>query len=180
MPLGPIAPTVAELGVYLMSAPTCNFCWGQAVIPHISLPKLYEIEQEVIQATAFANICRPRTNHLKGIIADSSFNNAGSKTAIDDPALPLTSVDWCLVDAEGHGMDDVPAVKAQKLVNASIQHLCGIDTVKYNGAMGHKFYVNNLAQLIAQEMENPLVRPHLHFYPEYLTGAVKTQTEVNA
>ncbi|KAF8486509.1 hypothetical protein JB92DRAFT_3085578 [Gautieria morchelliformis] len=64
-----------------------------------------------------------------------------------------------------NGMDDVPSVKAQKLVNASIQHLCGIDTVKYNGATGHKFYVNNLAQLIAQ-MANPRVQPHLHFYPE--------------
>ncbi|KAJ7753154.1 hypothetical protein B0H14DRAFT_3096750 [Mycena olivaceomarginata] len=36
----------------------------------------------------------------------------------------------------------------------------------YEGALGHKYYVNSLAQIIAQEMTNPKVRPHLHFYPE--------------
>ncbi|KAJ7894700.1 hypothetical protein B0H14DRAFT_2312967, partial [Mycena olivaceomarginata] len=40
----------------------------------------------------------------------------------------------------------------------------GIESIPYDGALGHKYYVNSLAQIIAQA--NPKVRPHLHFLPE--------------
>ncbi|KAF8192221.1 hypothetical protein K438DRAFT_1762221 [Mycena galopus ATCC 62051] len=48
-----------------------------------------------------------------------------------------------------NNVDDVPSVN-----------------IPYDGALGHKYYVNSLAQIIAQEMSNSKVRPHLHFYPE--------------
>ncbi|KAF9494386.1 hypothetical protein BDN71DRAFT_1563932 [Pleurotus eryngii] len=63
-------------------------------------------------------------------------------------------------------VDDVPSVKTMQSMNAMLQKLCGIDTMPYKGALGHKYYVNNLSQIIAQEMANPRVRPHLAFYPE--------------
>ncbi|KAF9493187.1 hypothetical protein BDN71DRAFT_1591205 [Pleurotus eryngii] len=63
-------------------------------------------------------------------------------------------------------VDDVPSVKTMQSMNAMLQKLCGIDTIPYKGALGHKYYVNNLSQIIAQEMANPRVRPHLSFYPE--------------
>lgn len=81
-------------------------------------------------------------------------------------------------------VDDVPSVKTMQSMNAMLQKLCGIDTIPYKGALGHKYYVNNLSQIIAQvrqfpseactehstkptqEMANPRVRPHLAFYPE--------------
>ncbi|KAJ7435966.1 hypothetical protein B0H11DRAFT_2256623 [Mycena galericulata] len=63
-------------------------------------------------------------------------------------------------------VDDVPSVKSMQELNAILQSLCGIESIAYNGALGHKYYVNNLAQIIAQEMSNPKVRPHLSFYPE--------------
>ncbi|KAJ7844241.1 hypothetical protein B0H14DRAFT_2585305 [Mycena olivaceomarginata] len=63
-------------------------------------------------------------------------------------------------------VDDVPSVKAMQGLNAALQKMCGIDTIAYNGALGHKYYVNSLPQIIAQEMANPNVRPHLSFYPE--------------
>ncbi|KAJ7886066.1 hypothetical protein B0H13DRAFT_2535282 [Mycena leptocephala] len=63
-------------------------------------------------------------------------------------------------------VDDVPSVKAMQHLNAALQKMCGIDSIAYNGALGHKYYVNSLPQIIAQEMANPNVRPHLSFYPE--------------
>ncbi|KAJ7633334.1 hypothetical protein DFH06DRAFT_1004418 [Mycena polygramma] len=65
-----------------------------------------------------------------------------------------------------NNVDDVPSVKSMQELNAMIQTLCGIESIPYNGALGHKYYVNSLAQIISQEMLNPKVRPHLDFYPE--------------
>ncbi|KAJ7157732.1 hypothetical protein C8R46DRAFT_1355172 [Mycena filopes] len=65
-----------------------------------------------------------------------------------------------------NNVDDVPSVKSMQTINLALQKICGIDSIAYDGALGHKYYVNNLAQIIAQEMANPKVRPHLHFYPE--------------
>ncbi|KAJ7710741.1 hypothetical protein B0H17DRAFT_914765 [Mycena rosella] len=65
-----------------------------------------------------------------------------------------------------NNVDDVPSVKSMQELNARLQKLCGIQSMSYDGAPGHKYYVNSLAQIIAQEMSNPKVRPHLEFYPE--------------
>ncbi|KAJ7634017.1 hypothetical protein B0H17DRAFT_1164135 [Mycena rosella] len=65
-----------------------------------------------------------------------------------------------------NNVDDVPSVKSMQELNARLQKLCGIQSMSYDGALGHKYYVNSLAQIIAQEMSNPKVRPHLEFYPE--------------
>lgn len=90
---------------------------------------------------------------------------------------------WLLKE---NGVNDVPSVKTMQSLNDALQKLCGIDTLAYDGALGHKYFVNDLAQLIAQvrhilvnrignvpvltelvqEMANPKVRPHLKFYPE--------------
>ncbi|KAJ7751599.1 hypothetical protein B0H16DRAFT_1839904 [Mycena metata] len=63
-------------------------------------------------------------------------------------------------------VDDVPSVKSMQTINLALQKICGIESIPYDGALGHRYYVNSLAQIIAQEMANPKVRPHLHFYPE--------------
>lgn len=47
-------------------------------------------------------------------------------------------------------VDDVPSVKSLQAVNTMLQELCGIESIRYDGALGHKCYVNNLAQIIAQ------------------------------
>ncbi|KAK6984177.1 hypothetical protein R3P38DRAFT_3333013 [Favolaschia claudopus] len=65
-----------------------------------------------------------------------------------------------------NNVDDVPSVKAMQELNVMLQTICGIESIPYNGALRHKYYVNGLAQIIAQEMSNPKVRPHLQFYPE--------------
>ncbi|KAI0723525.1 hypothetical protein C8Q76DRAFT_614464 [Earliella scabrosa] len=71
-----------------------------------------------------------------------------------------------------NGMEDVPSVRSMLGLNAALQRACGIDSVPYKGALGHTYYVNSLPQILAQEMANPRVRPHLHFYPEDTRGQV--------
>ncbi|KAG2126564.1 uncharacterized protein EDB93DRAFT_1243814 [Suillus bovinus] len=65
-----------------------------------------------------------------------------------------------------NNMDDVPSVKSVKLIKDTIQRLCGIHPIPYDGALGHRYYVNSLPDIIQQEMMNPRVRPLLHFYPK--------------
>lgn len=47
-------------------------------------------------------------------------------------------------------VDDVPSVKSMQSLNAMLQSMCGIDSIKYKGAFGHTYYVNSLPQIIAQ------------------------------
>ncbi|KAJ7929641.1 hypothetical protein B0H13DRAFT_2228460 [Mycena leptocephala] len=54
-----------------------------------------------------------------------------------------------------NNVDDVPSIKQMQKINLALQKVCGIETIPYNGALGHKYFVNNLAQIIAQEMANP-------------------------
>ncbi|KAL0566487.1 hypothetical protein V5O48_015525 [Marasmius crinis-equi] len=62
--------------------------------------------------------------------------------------------------------DGVPSLKSTKESHRNLQELYGIQTFKYKGSFGHIYYVNSLADILAQEMCNPKVRPKLHFYPE--------------
>jgi hypothetical protein len=83
-----------------------------------------------------------------------------------------------------NNVDHVPGVDAMKDLNKALQCVCGIDMVGYDGILGHRYYVNNLAQILAQVRHFPspcliltheipgTVKPagsscpHLHFYPE--------------
>lgn len=50
-------------------------------------------------------------------------------------------------------VDDVPSVKSMQSLNAALQKMCGIDSIKYKGALGHNYYVNSLGQILAQVSE---------------------------
>ncbi|KAK1231629.1 hypothetical protein PQX77_005252 [Marasmius sp. AFHP31] len=65
-----------------------------------------------------------------------------------------------------NGVNNVPSTKSIKELNANLQKLFGIQTYQYKGAFGHTYFVNSLADIIAQEMANPKVRSNLSFYPE--------------
>lgn len=49
-----------------------------------------------------------------------------------------------------NNVDDVPSVKSVKRIEDTIQRLCGIRSIPYDGALGHRYYVNSLADLIQQ------------------------------
>ncbi|KAF9059623.1 hypothetical protein BDP27DRAFT_1238327, partial [Rhodocollybia butyracea] len=68
-----------------------------------------------------------------------------------------------------NGVEDTTSVKTMKELDAKLQKLYGIQSLRYKGAFGHVYYVNSIADIVAQEMSNPQVRPHLLFYPEDVT-----------
>jgi hypothetical protein len=49
-----------------------------------------------------------------------------------------------------NGMQDVPSVKTMQALNKSLHSICGIRTIEYNGALGHRYYMNSLADIVAQ------------------------------
>jgi len=55
-------------------------------------------------------------------------------------------------------VDYVPGLDTMKALNKSIQNLCGIETVGYEGILGHRYFVNNISQILAQ------VRSYSHPY----------------
>ncbi|KIJ60407.1 hypothetical protein HYDPIDRAFT_177473 [Hydnomerulius pinastri MD-312] len=65
-----------------------------------------------------------------------------------------------------NGISDVPSVKTLKNLEDGLQKICGIKTLSYEGALGHKYFMNSFADIVRQEMANPRVRHGLHFYPE--------------
>ena len=58
-------------------------------------------------------------------------------------------------------VDDVPSVKSMQTLNAMLQKMCGVDSIKYKGALRHSYYVNSLSQIIAQ-VRSPLSLSFLH------------------
>ncbi|KAI0259241.1 hypothetical protein BC834DRAFT_833886, partial [Gloeopeniophorella convolvens] len=75
----------------------------------------------------------------------------------------IDTIVWLLKE---NGASQVPSAKTIRDHNTALHNMCGIRTIQYDGALGHKFFVNSLADMISQEMANPRVRPYLRFYPE--------------
>ncbi|KAF8150578.1 hypothetical protein B0H34DRAFT_801520 [Crassisporium funariophilum] len=64
------------------------------------------------------------------------------------------------------GLSNLPSDRVMDDIDRALQDVCGIESLRYKGALGHIYYTNDLAGLLAQEMANPDVRKHLRFYPE--------------
>ncbi|KAJ6576824.1 hypothetical protein B0H10DRAFT_1963322 [Mycena sp. CBHHK59/15] len=80
------------------------------------------------------------------------------------------------------GLSDLPSDRVMDDIDKYLQKMCGVQSIRYSGKLGHVYYVNDLAAIIAQvlssflrpsgstnsmqEMSNPTVREHLHFLPE--------------
>ncbi|TEB26579.1 hypothetical protein FA13DRAFT_1888971, partial [Coprinellus micaceus] len=59
-----------------------------------------------------------------------------------------------------------PSRRSMKRVEKLLQKLCGIQTLRYKGALGNVYYTNDICAMIAEEFANPLVRKHLSDLPE--------------
>ncbi|KAF8148334.1 hypothetical protein K438DRAFT_1625608, partial [Mycena galopus ATCC 62051] len=64
------------------------------------------------------------------------------------------------------GLTDLPSDRVMDDIDKALQKMCGIQSIRYMGKLGHIYYVNDLAAIIAQEMANPMTRKNLHFFPE--------------
>ncbi|KAJ3875201.1 hypothetical protein F5051DRAFT_462159 [Lentinula edodes] len=64
------------------------------------------------------------------------------------------------------GVPNLPSDRTMDDIDKELQKICGIQTHRYEGKLGHVYYVNDLAGIIAQEFSNVHVRAHLNFLPE--------------
>lgn len=49
-----------------------------------------------------------------------------------------------------HNISGCPSVKQMTRFCNDIQKIYGVETIKYDGPLGHRYYVNNLAQMLSQ------------------------------
>ncbi|KAI6013512.1 hypothetical protein EDC04DRAFT_2870834 [Pisolithus marmoratus] len=68
------------------------------------------------------------------------------------------------------GVDSIPSTRVLKDLDNSLQSQYGIPSIRYQGSLGHVYYVNHLPSLIAQEMANPHIHMHIRHYPEDAGG----------
>ncbi|KIO12358.1 hypothetical protein M404DRAFT_958381, partial [Pisolithus tinctorius Marx 270] len=68
------------------------------------------------------------------------------------------------------GMDHIPSIRNLKDLDSTLQMKYGVPSLCYQGLLGHVYYVNHLPSIIAQEMGNLRVCPHIHHYPEDMGG----------
>ncbi|KAJ6607826.1 hypothetical protein B0H10DRAFT_2166716 [Mycena sp. CBHHK59/15] len=88
----------------------------------------------------------------------------------------LRHVPWCSFSRKQNaaihwamlalGLKDLPSDRVMDDIDKSLQKMCGVQSIRYSGKLGHVYYVNDLAAIIAQEMANTSVRKNLHFIPE--------------
>ncbi|KAJ6592424.1 hypothetical protein B0H19DRAFT_1204789 [Mycena capillaripes] len=64
------------------------------------------------------------------------------------------------------GAPDVPSLKGFRKMQQMLQSTCGNEPVKITSQFGNVFYMNDICETLACDMANPLVAPHMHFYPE--------------
>ena len=49
-----------------------------------------------------------------------------------------------------NNVNDDPSTKSLKTLNKILQNTCSIDTLAYEGKLGHHYHVNNMSQILAQ------------------------------
>ena len=57
---------------------------------------------------------------------------------------------------KSNGVAQIPSAKTLRNQNAALHSMCGIRTLEYDGAFGHKFFINSLADIICQ-VRSPLL-----------------------
>ncbi|KAJ7838296.1 hypothetical protein B0H14DRAFT_3700910 [Mycena olivaceomarginata] len=90
------------------------------------------------------------------------------------PRCRFTSAQMALVIhfANQLGAPDVPSLKGLRKIQQNLQSACGSNPVKTRSHLGNVFYMNDIRDSVSRDMANPLVAPHMHFYPEDNTGPV--------
>ncbi|KAJ6596436.1 hypothetical protein B0H10DRAFT_1828415, partial [Mycena sp. CBHHK59/15] len=68
--------------------------------------------------------------------------------------------------AKKNGVSGQPTIRQVKNHRPDILNVAGVSTTLINGQLGNVFAINDWLKIIEHEFANPLVRPHLHLYPE--------------
>ncbi|KAF7364229.1 hypothetical protein MSAN_01082500 [Mycena sanguinolenta] len=70
------------------------------------------------------------------------------------------------------GVANVPSLKGFRKIQQTLQSNYGKKPEKSISHLGNVFYMNDIRDTLAANMANPLVAPHLHFYPEEMQGPI--------
>ncbi|KAJ7235144.1 hypothetical protein B0H12DRAFT_1258243 [Mycena haematopus] len=90
------------------------------------------------------------------------------------PRCRFTSTQMSLIIqfAKDLGVPNVPSIKALRNIQQSLQSNCGTSPTRVESMQGNIFYMNDICETIARDLANPLVAPHMHFYPEETSGPI--------
>ncbi|KAH9040605.1 hypothetical protein EDB84DRAFT_1436749 [Lactarius hengduanensis] len=83
----------------------------------------------------------------------------------------LDVMNWLL---SANGISGTRSTSSMHRLNKTLHDMCGIRTLPYDGALGNRFYVNSLEDIIAQVSRWQILACglHLRFYPEDTGGQV--------
>ncbi|KAI0799578.1 hypothetical protein BC629DRAFT_1284991 [Irpex lacteus] len=76
---------------------------------------------------------------------------------------------WILKES---GARNVPSFYHLQKTQKELRMKCGISTTKFQSVKGNIFFTNDPSEIIANDWANPLIRPHMHIYPEIPDGPV--------
>ncbi|KAJ7775833.1 hypothetical protein B0H14DRAFT_3508393 [Mycena olivaceomarginata] len=74
--------------------------------------------------------------------------------------------------AKNLGVPNVPSIKSLRNIQQSLQSNCGGMPMRIESMQGNVFYMNDIRDTIARDLANPLVAPHMRFYPEETDGPI--------
>jgi hypothetical protein len=58
---------------------------------------------------------------------------------------------------KANGVSRIPSAKTLRSQNAVLHSMCAIRTLEYNGAFGHRYFINSLADTIRQVQSSLLL-----------------------
>ncbi|KAJ7798009.1 hypothetical protein B0H14DRAFT_3546391 [Mycena olivaceomarginata] len=116
----------------------------------------------------------------RSALAHSEYRPYPNKTAMlldvmdNLPRCRFSSTQMSMVIhfAKQLGAPEVPSLKAFRKMQQTLQSTCGNKPIKITSQFGNVFYMNDIRQTLARDMANPLVAPHMHFYPEETDGPI--------
>ncbi|KAK7028584.1 hypothetical protein R3P38DRAFT_2776286 [Favolaschia claudopus] len=114
------------------------------------------------------------------LLEPSEYHPYPNKTAMlldvmdNLPRCRFSSAQMSLVIhfAKQLGAPNVPSLKSFRKLQKNLGSLCGGAPTKVVSDLENIFYVNDIRGSIARDFENPLVAPHMRFYPEETTGPI--------
>lgn len=110
---------------------------------HANNPDWFPWPDKAVCLDLFNHICITKLFDLKACILDL-FRHL-PRGIFSEAQMEI--VTWAL---SAFGIDNVPSVDVMKSVDEYLQSLCGIHTVRHQGALGHIYYMNDLAGIIRQ------------------------------
>ncbi|KAG8759812.1 hypothetical protein FRC11_001359 [Ceratobasidium sp. 423] len=88
---------------------------------------------------------------------------------VNTPRLKFSrpQIQAVLAFARATGGQNIPSYRTLRRAQAKMRNILGNPTVRKVSCVGNVFYMNRITSGLAQDMANPLLRRHMHFYPHY-------------